>query len=556
MSRWSVFRQGSSWAMAFGIFWAAVVSVVGVGSVSTPASAQNFWDSVFQQQQQYRRPPAAVRRPPPPRSATRRPSTPAAAVTAASTATAATAAVASTAKPGGTAADADDSPERPLMAVISLDDQRLTLYGADGVLATSRISSGRASHRTPTGIFGVLQKNRWHESNIYSGASMPYMQRLTWSGIALHEGVLPGYPASHGCIRLPRAFAARLFEITRPGFRVVIGPDELAPRAIVHPGLPQPRYQPAPSVPDSRLETASISLVKTDADANAGAVPAGPGLDPIAYARAERNRARSELRASEIALKAAAKAAKAAETWHEAEAEKLELAERRMASATGLLDDLGLLGVPPVEHDLTRTLPIAVADYMAAERDIEPARRREAEARSELQTARASRETAERPVAELKARIVDMTRRLETVSVMVSRKDGKVYVRQALRTVMEAPVTIRDAEDPIGHHVFVAWPPKPGETMLQWKALSMPAEDVPVRRAKVTKEPTKDGTASLLQAVRIETAATALDRIVLPDDVRAEIERLVFTGASLIVTDRGRGHDGAVGHDFAIETRH
>src|SRR5690606_8804076 len=102
------------------------------------------------------------------------------------------------------------------------------------------ISSGQPGHRTPTGVFSILQKARYHESNIYSGAPMPFMQRLTWSGIALHAGQLPGYPASHGCIRLPYQFAQRLFGLTRIGARVVVSHDPVAPVAIAHERLPVP----------------------------------------------------------------------------------------------------------------------------------------------------------------------------------------------------------------------------------------------------------------------------------------------------------------------------
>ena len=105
----------------------------------------------------------------------------------------------------------------PLQIVISLDRQRLSLF-SDGILiAQSPVSTGVRRHPTPTGIFSVIQKQLFHRSNLYSDAPMPYMQRITWSGVAIHEGVLPGHPASHGCIRLPRDFAIRLYSLTRLG---------------------------------------------------------------------------------------------------------------------------------------------------------------------------------------------------------------------------------------------------------------------------------------------------------------------------------------------------
>ena len=108
----------------------------------------------------------------------------------------------------------------PLFAVVSIGDQRISFYNADGLAARSGVSTGMRGHPTPTGLFSIVQKKRFHRSNIYSGAPMPFMQRITWSGIALHAGVLPGYPASHGCIRMPREFAQRMFGATRMGERM------------------------------------------------------------------------------------------------------------------------------------------------------------------------------------------------------------------------------------------------------------------------------------------------------------------------------------------------
>ncbi|MGI9404212.1 MAG: L,D-transpeptidase family protein, partial [Hyphomicrobium sp.] len=99
---------------------------------------------------------------------------------------------------------ATKAPTGPLLAVVSLGSQHVAIYSKDGLVARSRVSSGRRGRRTPTGVFSIIQRHRHHYSNIYRGASMPYMQRITWSGIAMHaSGSVPGYPASHGCIRLP-----------------------------------------------------------------------------------------------------------------------------------------------------------------------------------------------------------------------------------------------------------------------------------------------------------------------------------------------------------------
>src|SRR5712691_9463327 len=115
----------------------------------------------------------------------------------------------------------------PVTAVVSLRDQRVTIYDATGWILRAPVSSGQKGRETPAGIFSVIQKEAEHYSNLYDDAYMPHMHRITWSGIALHGGPLPGYAASHGCIRLPYDFAARLFEATRMGLRVIVAPGDV-----------------------------------------------------------------------------------------------------------------------------------------------------------------------------------------------------------------------------------------------------------------------------------------------------------------------------------------
>ena len=127
-----------------------------------------------------------------------------------------------------------------LLTVISVASQRFTVYDASGSIMSGPVSTGKDGHRTPTGVFHILQKNKFHRSNIYSGAPMPYMQRLTWSGIALHAGALPGYRASHGCIRMTDAHARHLFAISKMGMRVVVAPSDTQAVPFTHAALPAP----------------------------------------------------------------------------------------------------------------------------------------------------------------------------------------------------------------------------------------------------------------------------------------------------------------------------
>src|SRR5664279_3012887 len=118
---------------------------------------------------------------------------------------------------------------QPIMAIVSLQNQRITVYDAKGWILRAPVSSGQSGRETPAGIFSVIEKDADHHSNLYDDASMPHMQRLTWSGIALHGGHLPGYPASHGCVRMPFDFAEQLFDMTQMGLRVIVAPADVAP---------------------------------------------------------------------------------------------------------------------------------------------------------------------------------------------------------------------------------------------------------------------------------------------------------------------------------------
>lgn len=130
---------------------------------------------------------------------------------------------------------------RSLAIVVSRDTQSLAVYDGDQVIATSRVSTGKPGHATPTGIFTIIEKQKYHESNLYSSAPMPFMQRITWSGVALHESnSVPRRPASHGCVRLPHAFAKELYGMTEMGVPVVIADEPLTPSALIHPFLFRP----------------------------------------------------------------------------------------------------------------------------------------------------------------------------------------------------------------------------------------------------------------------------------------------------------------------------
>src|SRR5262249_27271924 len=150
----------------------------------------------------------------------------------------------------------------PIMAIISLRNQRITVYDANGWILRAPVSSGQKGRETPAGVFSIIQKEAEHYSNLYDDAYMPHMQRITWSGIALHGGPLPGYAASHGCIRMPFDFAARLFDLTQLGMRVVVAPRDVAPVEIAHPVLS--RSKSAGAFVAARAAEAATAARKAD----------------------------------------------------------------------------------------------------------------------------------------------------------------------------------------------------------------------------------------------------------------------------------------------------
>src|SRR6266436_4540668 len=176
----------------------------------------------------------------------------------------------------------EDPPKGPLQVIISIADQRVSLFDNGALIARSSVSTGTQGHPTPLGVFSVISKQRWHRSNIYSAAPMPYMQRIAWSGIALHAGFVPGHPASHGCIRLKNDFAARLWHLTKRGTRVIIARDDVQPVEITNPHLFRPK--PASGSTESRAAAVPANSINTVAATDEAANPQVPGSVPTGVA--------------------------------------------------------------------------------------------------------------------------------------------------------------------------------------------------------------------------------------------------------------------------------
>jgi len=474
-------------------------------------------------------------------------------------------------------------PRGPLLAVVSLGSQHVAIYDKDGLVARSRISSGMRGLRTPTGVFSIIQRHRHHYSNIYRGASMPYMQRITWSGIAMHaSGHVPGYPASHGCIRLPYSFAKRLWGMTKMGTRVLVTPRDTKPFAISHSFLPTPRLYPAPNAaqqveqaaapkPTGAIELASLDGAKNvaitrggnapDIEKTAGATPAM--LNPIEYAALMKTRAVAKKgdtkKVAKAALETANVTAKIARgTVDEVKQAAVALAEAEAKLAKVSAEDLSEVNDPAEREAAAKAKAGAEAELRYARRDLAHARAREAVATPAAFDAVQAWKNAVAAEKAAKAKVKEAGRRSKAVSVFVSKKEGRVFVRQDWKKVFDAPVTIRDEERPLGTHVYVALAAEPDGSALKWTAVTMPErgkarkKSRKRRRSKRAKNKVVETTPKRYPP---ETAAGALDRIEMPEEARRRISELLWTGASLIVSDKARSHEMGEYTDFIVLTR-
>lgn len=324
----------------------------------------------------------------------------------------------------------------PLQVIISIADQKISVYDDGTLLARSSVSTGVQGHSTPVGVFSVIGKELWHRSNIYSAAPMPYMQRITWSGIALHAGVLPGHPASHGCIRLAKDFAVRLWHLTKRGTRVIIAPNNVDPVQIASPRL------------FSKPKTASSSQ-ESSTDAPAGkdvaAIPSTPAaLVPNA-----------------------------------------------------------------LSQDGSNLLPVT-------------------------------------GVAPQKKRV--------PISVFVSRKLSRLFVRQRLTALFDAPIRIENPDEPLGTHVFTLLESQDEGASFRWNAVSMPSTSYgsTTDSNKKPNAPVQGIGGAVRTDPPPDDANASLDRIEIPQDIVGRISQLLTPGSSVIVSDYGLSRETGNGTDFIV----
>lgn len=428
------------------------------------------------------------------------------------------------------------APIDPMLAVVSINRQTVAIYDGTEKVAEAPISSGQPGHRTPTGVFSILQKARYHESNIYSGAPMPFMQRLTWSGIALHAGQLPGYPASHGCIRLPHQFAERLFGMTRIGARVVVAHDPVVPAAIAHERLPVPKFTEVDEAPTKSV-TSALSSVSTVVVGSAHAAPlTSMLLAPKKAAEFEKRRAAKAVGDLQAAAKAALQASAGASAAAEDAKATIGAAEAALDEQRRILRRAHqMLAAAQNDEDRVQgwaSLAVAEEDLGDAVRAVDAARRAEAKAADHaLAVAVGARRAEDAAIAgEEHARVA--AKGTEPLTVFVSRKENRAFLRQGLQPLMEGDVTIDDMTAPIGTHVFTAVDADDSGAALTWTVVTVPEAGQPD-----------------------VAPASALRRVTFAPRLADEIARRAWPGATIIISDHGISGETGKGTDFVVLTR-
>jgi lipoprotein-anchoring transpeptidase ErfK/SrfK len=531
-------------------------------------------------------------------------------------------------------------PRGPLVIAISINKQNMKIYDANGFFAETPISTGMPGHSTPMGVFSVIQKQKLHHSNIYSGAPMPYMQRITWSGIAIHAGVLPGYPASHGCIRMPMAFAVKMWGWTKMGARVVVVPGELSPASFSHPLLvtqkvvPQPvaaeepKADAPPAVKSDKASDAGAGSKSATAEASlelrstvghdqkpvmdepsaptplheqthtadAGVLPATKAPVTMSDASASDGNAREDAAAGTgaaptIAANTVERAEIAAAEVKPVETTSSEAAAPEIRSAVAEAADKA--GTKPEEAQAPAQVSSDAASTEASASDgintgatkAEPKADDVITAAPKADASGPDEKSSEKPDENVKPAVdistsipdanKDQTRLPDTakpskpdpamaaapkrtgqISVFVSRKDSKLYVRQNFAPLFEVPVTIAPSDRPLGTHVFTAQVDSDDANVLHWSVVSLPA---PTRRdedERASRRRKIAGAAEIKPIPVPDSPAEALDRLSIPADAMTRITDALSTGGSIIVSDQGiAGGETGEGTDFIVSLR-
>ncbi len=495
------------------------------------------------------------------------------------------------------------TPQSPLLLLVSLRKQRIRVFDVNGEIASSRVSSGMPGFDTPTGVFSILEKNQHHVSNIYAGAPMPFMQRLTWSGIALHAGVVPGYRASHGCIRLPYSFARSLFGTTKIQQRVIVTGEETSPIVFDHPKLFKPL--PLDTAPAGKEQQVAINDLGEGGDATrffgvtpalARAVAELPPSDqrrPSTRAEADRmfsdriSRLQSQMRSAERARVAATEKAKVAvkeagdaraeldtarriiEPLRAAviQAQRAQEAARQayvayIQSPAGWSEDKEFALEDAV---INATAEVDAARAEVARNELEFAAKQAASSAAEA-TRTAALDFVRKNQIDLRtvqtaliSANKESVRRLKPVSVFISLRSRQISIRQGVDPVLEAPISLAGGQlvSRVGTHVFTAMRfSQEDPDAFEWHLVSAhtPATNDPDQPRK--RRDRIEASAHQSTEANARMAARALDAIVIPSNIMSTIAELARPGSSLIISDRDLPqNENGLGTEFVVLTR-
>src|SRR5215470_13886424 len=390
----------------------------------------------------------------------------------------------------------DPANGEPLSLVVSLKDQKMEVYRGITLITTTKVSTGTPDYPTQAGVFSILEKQRYHHSNMYSAAPMPWMQRLTRSGTALHGGVVPGYPASHGCIRLPFSFAPKLFEITTGGENVVVAHDRPVPVLIEHPVLFQP-IPPASVI--AAKQNASLSDQSVDRESITNETATKAINDSLA---GPSNKSSSALTTDHI------------------------LADHRSLAPLRIL----------VTRQTERDRIIDVQYQLASMGYLTP----------QKFTGKLGPETVTAIKAFQKANGMpdtgtfdnNLAKRIYKVAGKEEPPEGHLFVRQQLRPVFDAPIAFKNPNQPLGTHLFTALFAA-GDSKSRWLAISLQGDDAArvLDRIEIPADMRKEIAEKLTPGSSLIVADKSINSAILPEGA----DFLVSANDTQVVAEKSEG---------------
>ena len=461
-------------------------------------------------------------------------------------------------------------PKGPLQIFVSIDQQKLHLYSDGTHVADTSVATGVPSLPTPLGVFSVIQKQVFHRSNLYSDAPMPFMQRITWSGVALHEGESIGHRASHGCIRMPHDFAVRLYHLTRLGVPVFVAEKELKPVDFADPHLFVHRDRPPEQI--AAAPAAAADPVGAAPTVGSAAAPTAPSSAPM-----------PAVQTMTIGLRGSSDGdAVAPNTLADASATPPKtLADAASSDPVSNATKPGIEAAAPPQTPADAASGHAVADTpqkSAADGVATPAANAVADApqKPAAEPAATPAPLANAPAAPAAApavpvppveppALVKVTPPSKSpIAVFISRREKKIYVRQDFAPMFQAPVTFANPEKPVGTLAFTALDFTGADrTTLRWNVVVFPAEPPALKhkpermlryerygrgRHYVEEREKPDATPP-------QTPAEALAGISIPQAAIDYISQLIVPGSTLVVSDHGLGDETGEGTNFVVVLR-